>query len=163
MLGFGFHHGFLFIGGEIKIRLNPCFKREPPQHRLRESVNRFNPNARGMIKQMSKEFAASSDLFLARTLNAHGLDVLGQLAFVDNRPSRQSFKQAVPHFCRRRPGIGHRQNISNRRAVDQQPQNTIGQHPCFACSGIGRYPYRSRRVRGLMLSATRGINDGLAL
>ena len=57
---------------------------------------------------MGKKFPASSDLFLARTINPHGHDLMGQLAFIDHRPSRQGFKQAVAHFRRRRPGIGHR-------------------------------------------------------
>ena len=72
-------------------------------------------------------------------------------------PFPQGMKQPVLHLCRRRLGVGDAENLLGAGATEQQPRHPVGEHPCFAGTGIGGQPCGAVRSGRLDLTFSGGI------
>ncbi len=139
--------------------------RKALQHRLAKGVDGVDLEPARRIERMGEKAPCPKLFGLRRAVIQKLEQIFFQPGLAGPRPSRQNPRHPVPHFGRRRLGIGQAQDCLGLRPVQQQPQYPAREHIGLARPRIGRNPGIGPRLghpRLLGIGIGRDAKDFLA-
>ena len=128
-------------------------QREALEQGLAEGVDRLDAHAARHVQAGREQGAGTRRLGGDRRPAGDLLQITAQRRPVHQRPPAEPGRDPVDHLRRRSLGEGEAQDARRGGAVQQQPQDTPGQHMGLARAGAGADPGRDLRFRGPALGA----------
>ncbi len=142
-----------------EMRRDIRLEREEPQKPFAERVKGLDPQAPRRLDRACEQLSGKYEILRSRFHGAGLDDRGGERLVAEARPLRERVEDARRHVGRGRLGEGQAENLSGRRAGEQETQHPLGQDMRLATARICRHPGGRLWIRRLRLHATERVGN----